>query len=79
METLSKEDATPMPMTDILTVRQAAARAQVSERTIYGAYQRGELRACQPGGRNCAVRILEADLYAWLRGQTPQQQQRRGA
>lgn len=45
------------------TIAQAAAKAQVSPKTIYRQIKRGNLRAKRIG--RC-VRILDADLNAWL-------------
>lgn len=48
----------------LLTVKQAAARAGVSVKTIRRAYSDGDLPIYQPGGRGL-YRFLEADVDAW--------------
>jgi excisionase family DNA binding protein len=48
-----------------LTVDEAAARARVSEWTIYQACVRGELRHIRIGGRR-AIRLTREALDEWL-------------
>ena len=48
-----------------LTVKQAAARAQVGPRTIYHEVKAGRLRAARIGGRR-ELRFREAYVDAWL-------------
>lgn len=52
---------------DILTVKDAAARASVAPTTIYEAVNSGALRASRPGGKaRTRIRIRERDFEAWL-------------
>lgn len=48
-----------------LTVKEAAARAKVSDETIYGNIKRGRLRAARIGTRK-DIRILLDWLDAWM-------------
>ena len=55
-------EAAPSPW---LTVKEAAARAKVSDETIYGNIKRGRLRAARIGTRK-DIRILLDWLDAWM-------------
>jgi len=48
-----------------LTVKEAAKRAKCSDKLIYLAIRRGQLRASRLGVRK-DIRILESWLYAWI-------------
>jgi excisionase family DNA binding protein len=48
-----------------LTVREAARHARCGTGTIYGAVQRGQLRAARLGGRR-ELRFLAGWIDAWL-------------
>lgn len=55
----------------LLSVKEAAARAGVSVKTIRRAYTDGQLPVYQPGGRG-VYRFLEADVDRWrLQPATP--------
>jgi len=53
------------PMSDWITVEQAAAHAQCGKRSIYLAVQQGKLRAARLGGRR-ELRFLVEWIDAWL-------------
>jgi excisionase family DNA binding protein len=59
----------PAPQLLVLTYRQAANSLQVSERTVWGLVQAGQLRAVRIGR---AVRIPVTELRAYLDRQTAQ-------
>lgn len=50
-----------------LTVKQVAARLNVSQGTVYGAVDRGELKAHR-FGRRTALRISEQSLLDYIDG-----------
>ena len=58
------------------TVQQAAARAQVSEKTVYKEAAAGRLKAARVGGRR-SYRFRDEWIDAWLeQSATPQEIQR---
>jgi excisionase family DNA binding protein len=64
-------DSVPQPETPWRTVDEAAARAKVSDKTIYRAIADGMLRAARVGGRR-AVRLRDEWIDQWLeRESTP--------
>ena len=56
-----------------LTVKQAAARAQVASWTIYHEVRAGRLRAARIGGRR-ELRFREEYIDAWLEASTEPQE-----
>lgn len=71
--------ATPFGELRKLSVRQAAAHAGVSAKTVRRAIERGDLRAFRPGGQ-VAIVLLEPDVDAWaFRPVTPRARRPRAA
>ena len=56
---------TSPPISPWLTAQEAAGRAKVGSKTIYGAVRAGRLRAARIGGRR-ELRFLAAWVDAWL-------------
>jgi excisionase family DNA binding protein len=54
-----------------LTVRQAAARLEVSSTTIYGLVAAGKLGCIRVGLGRGAIRITEAHIIAFMVGNEP--------
>lgn len=55
--------------------KSAAAYAGCHEKTVLRALRRGELVGYQRNA-NCSWRIYQADLDAWIRGETPKRSRR---
>jgi excisionase family DNA binding protein len=53
----------------LLTIREVAARLNVSESTVRRLIDRNELPSLQLGGKRKAVRIDESEFDAWLYGE----------
>jgi excisionase family DNA binding protein len=54
-----------------VTVKQAAARLEVSPATVYALVAAGKLRCVRVGLGRGAIRILEAHIDEYLRGAEP--------
>jgi excisionase family DNA binding protein len=57
-----------VPQRELLTIREAAERLRVSEKTVRRLIRRGELPAVQLGSKGASVRVDEAELERWLYG-----------
>ena len=60
LDALADLDDAPQP--DFLTVKEAAARLKVSERSVYDLVRSGRLHASRIGNGRGAIRIAPADL-----------------
>jgi excisionase family DNA binding protein len=69
-------DTTTPQVSPWLTVAEAAAYARCGKKTIYGAVQRGQLRAAKIGNRR-DLRILATWVDDWLIASTTPREVRR--